>query len=42
VMRGDISKKISLKMMTYPEPLTAAGFEIFRQQVFSQIYKIIK
>jgi len=42
VMRGDISKKISLKMMTYPDPLTAAGFEIFRQQVFTQIYKIIK
>ncbi|PKM48628.1 MAG: GNAT family N-acetyltransferase [Firmicutes bacterium HGW-Firmicutes-6] len=42
VMRGDISKKISLKMMTYPDPLTAAGFETFKQQVFSQIYKIIK
>lgn len=42
VMRGDISKKISLKMMTYPAPLTAAGFETFKQQVFTRIYKTIK
>ncbi|MDO9492768.1 GNAT family N-acetyltransferase [Acetobacterium sp.] len=42
VMRGDISKKIPLKMMTYPDPLSAEGFEHFRQQVFSQIYKITK
>jgi ribosomal protein S18 acetylase RimI-like enzyme len=42
VMRGDISKKISLKMMTYPAPLTAAGFETFKQQVFTEIYKTIK
>lgn len=41
VYRGDMSKKIPLKLMTYPEPLTAAGFETFRHQVFSQIYKII-
>lgn len=42
VYRGDLSKKIPLKMMSYPEPLTAAGFETFKKQVFSQIYKIIK
>lgn len=42
VYRGDLNKKISLKLMTYPEPLTAAGFETFKKQVFSQIYKIIK
>jgi ribosomal protein S18 acetylase RimI-like enzyme len=42
VYRGDMSKKIPLKLMTYPNPLTAAGFEDFRQQVFTQIYKIIK
>lgn len=42
VYRGDMSKKIPLKLMTYPNPLTAAGFEDFRLQVFTQIYKIIK
>lgn len=42
VMRGDVNKKIPLKIMSYPEPLTAESFENFRCQVFSQIYKIIK
>lgn len=41
VYRGDLSKKIPLKLMTYPNPLTAAGFETFKKQVFTQIYKII-
>lgn len=41
VIRGDINKKIPLKLMTYPESLTGAGFETFRYQVFTKIYKII-
>lgn len=41
VYRGDMSKKIPLKLMTYPKPLTADGFETFKKQVFTQIYKII-
>lgn len=39
VMRGDVTKKIPLKIMTYPKPLTKTGFENFRIQVFTQIYK---
>lgn len=42
VYRGDLSKKIPLKMMSYPDPLTAASFADFRDQVFTKIYKIIK
>ncbi len=41
VYRGDMSKKIPLKLMTYPKPLTADGFETFKKLVFTQIYKII-
>lgn len=41
VFRGDMSKKIPLKLMTYPKPLTAVGFETFKKQVFTKIYKII-
>lgn len=39
VMRGDTSKAISLRIMSYPEPLTEASFQNFKHQVFIQIYK---
>lgn len=42
VIRGDVSKMIPLKIMSYPEPLTAESFENFRHQVFTQIYKSIQ
>lgn len=42
VIRGDVSKKISLKIMSYPKPLTEESFENFRRQVFCQIYKSIE
>ena len=42
VMRGDVSKKIPLRIMSYPEPLTKESFRNFRHQVFSQIYKSIE
>jgi ribosomal protein S18 acetylase RimI-like enzyme len=42
VIRGDVTKQIPLKIMSYPEPLTAESFEHFRHQVFSKIYKSIE
>ena len=39
VMRGNVSKAISLRIMSYPEPLTESRFQNFKFQVFSQIYK---
>jgi len=41
VMRGDASKKIPLKIMRFPQPLTEEDFKNFRYQVFTQIYKSI-
>jgi len=41
MMRGDGSKKIALRIMSFPQPLTKEAFENFRHQVFSQIYKTI-
>nr|WP_320023922.1 GNAT family N-acetyltransferase [uncultured Acetobacterium sp.] len=42
VMRGDVSKAISLRIMSYPDPLTKDDFYNFRHQVFTQIYKSIE
>lgn len=40
VMRGNVSKAISLRIMSYPEPLTETSFQNFKQLVFTQIYQI--
>lgn len=40
ILRGDAKKEIPLKIMSFPEKLTKESFLDFKNEVFTQIYKV--
>lgn len=40
VLRGDTSKKIPLRIMSYPEALSAERYRQFKKALFEKIYKM--